>query len=127
MKYLLVIVLTSFVAVTVFGVFGMNHTNGHNEARGCIAATSQGIDCPKEAGITFAAFHLDAFKHFSTAIFGLLLISLFAAIGLSLGRTSLAPPCAARISRAYRECLRLLSTRSYTRWLALHENSPAFL
>ena len=138
MKFLFAgIVLTSFIAFTLFGVFGMAHANEHGYDGGCVAATIQGADCPKKMSLVdFFAFHLDAFRGFSLATAGesllisLLTLVLFAAgVGLGILLNSLAPPPLNLAYARYEHWLfpNSLHKHKFTRWLALHENSPAAL
>ncbi len=136
MKYFGVFLIMGFVGISVFGAFGM-HTGMQNHNGGCIAATAQGADCPKQGNpLEYLTFHLDAFRDFSTVIFEenllayLLVLALLAAgVGLALLLGNLAPPQSDLAYFRYGQGenfnsppkLRLL------RWLALHENSPATL
>ncbi|OGZ24589.1 MAG: hypothetical protein A2896_00555 [Candidatus Nealsonbacteria bacterium RIFCSPLOWO2_01_FULL_43_32] len=119
-----ILFITGLVGLAVFGILAMSHSAGQSHD-GCIAATAQGTDCPKEDGtIFFAAFHLDVFRSFSTAIFNgktasmlFLLIALFFAVAFGL---------AAHYHRQqFLKSSFFPSQRELTRWLALHENSPA--
>lgn len=135
------LLIASYVAIGVFGVFGM-HTQADMDKQGhggvassnCIAATAKGVDCPKEVGpIDFAAFHIDAFKGFSLTTFGenllasLLILALLvigAGLGALRGRLALS-----RLKLAYSrygpEQFSPPHKQHLLRWLALHENSPA--
>jgi len=137
MKFLLTtFLIASFVGVAVFGVFGMGHSEqGHNG--GCIAASTQGVDCPTNSDpIDSAAFHLNAFKTFSAATFEkstlaslltLLLLAMAAVLGLLSGNLT-APRLNLASSRFKRpEYFNLPPEHKLTRWLRLHENSPANL
>jgi hypothetical protein len=135
MKYVHVFLLVGFIAISVFGIFSMSDV-GHDHADTCIAATAQGADCPKESNpLSYLAFHLDGFKSLSSITVGentlVLLITLvffIAGVGAALERSNLvAPP----LDRAYAlrknwQLFNVSSKRAITRWLALHENSPAF-
>lgn len=75
MKLFAKFLLVGFVGIAVLSPFGMHVSAigsdmaGHDSNIGnCIAAVTQGVDCPIEVGsMGFAAFHLDAFRVFSTA------------------------------------------------------------
>ena len=139
MKYLFTIILvTSFIGIAVFGVFGMhgNGMQGHDDmaSSNCIAATAKGMDCPKETEpINFFNFHLDAFRSFSTATFGanllaslLVLTLLFIGVVLSTLLDNLAhPQLNLAYSRYEPEQFSSPHKQQLLRWLALHENSPA--
>jgi len=127
------ILLVSFVGIGFLGFAGMYHSNQQNHNDGCIWATSQGINCPKQSNpINYLTLHLNAFKDFSTVIFDnvattLLIFSLFI-VGATLGilLENLAPP---KLSLAYQRLKRSDSFHSsfqykLIHWLALHENSP---
>ena len=131
--FLAALLIISFAGVAVFGFFAMDHADGHGYS-GCIAATSRGVDCPREADpLGVAAFHLVAFKSFSTATFAsvmagmLLLVLAFAYTSHALlDVRKQASPARARF-------FRFLDGRSYLLgeqiryWLALHENSPGVI
>ncbi|MEK9154816.1 MAG: hypothetical protein AAB596_02000 [Patescibacteria group bacterium] len=136
MKIVLIIFLIlSFVGIAVFGAFAMGHESGaHN---GCVAVTAQGIDCPKENGVfSFIAFHFDAFRSFSTAVFGENLLASFLTLVLVIGGASLGILLGNLVSLVFpqlnfsysryrrREFFNSLSKREFIYWLALHENSP---
>lgn len=138
MKSALAILLVfSFIGIGVFGVFAMGHNSniGHN---GCIASTVQGIDCPKENDtVPFVAFHLDVFRSFSALIFegnltNILLLLIISALSIVLGiiaKIHLVPPTLAKnyYYSQFLEPHHFSYQRELTRWLALHENSPAIL
>lgn len=127
--------ITGFIGIAVFGVFAMDHGSDQGHS-GCIAATAQGADCPKEENsLSFLNFHLDAFRSFSMATFGenlasafllliaLVLIAAFGVIaGISPARSALATNYR---RRQFLESHSFPSQRELTHWLALHENSPA--
>jgi len=129
------IIIFSIIGIAVFGVFNMNHRQAHGMNQGnCIAATAKGMDCPKEAdSIDFAAFHIDAYKGFSLAIFGksamsmlLLAFSSWLFVGLALFSPHLFnPPQLAFYRYRFRDSFFPPQKQQITRWLALHENSPA--
>lgn len=125
-------VLLGFISVAVFGAFAMQplHHSG-----GCIAASVQGVVCPNQSNLFESlAFHLDALRDFSTAIFGahivaslLMLAMLIAGAGLALLLGATAPPQPSRMRARYRprESFRSPLQQALLRWLSLHENSPA--
>ena len=129
-----VVVIGSFLAIAVFGVFAMNHGGEHSY--GCLAATARGVaDCPNQANpFAFLAFHLDAFKSFSTATVGsplasalLVMLALIFASFLTLFFKDTAPvPSRLQVHRRKRqESFGFPFRLQLNRWLALHENSPA--
>lgn len=100
----------------------------------CILATTKGIDCPKQASpIDFAAFHIDAFRKFSLATFGENLTNIFLLASASLIFTVAAffyrnifiTPNLAFYKYRCKSSLLHHQKQHLTRWLALHENSPA--
>jgi hypothetical protein len=128
------LLLASLTGIAVFGVFSMSHTGAHDMSpANCIAATAKGTDCPKEAKpIDFATFHIDAYNRLSLATVSedaiSALVSAFASLTF-IGSTLFSlgffkPPHLAwhRLENA----LPPLQQQELTRWLALHENSPAF-
>jgi len=128
--------LVSFVGVAAFGFSGMHYNDSQDHGGSCIWAASQGVDCPKQGSTTnYLTFHLDAFKGFSTAIFvGNVMSSLFLTltsllfIGLAfLSPNLFKPPQLAFYRHQYRDSFSPHQKQRLTRWLALHENSPATL
>jgi hypothetical protein len=129
-------VIFSFAAIAVFGVFAMNHGGEHSH--GCIAATAQGVaDCPNQANpFAFLAFHLDAFKSFSTATVGSLLASALL-VALALIFVSFlalffkdTAPLLSRLQthqRKRQESFEFPFRLQLNHWLALHENSPSVI
>ncbi len=126
------LLIFGFAGVAVFGFAAM----GHNETSHskCLAATAQGIICPDAmSALDFAAFHLNTFRDFTTAIFSgsslsalLLSLALLLLVGFGILTGGLNSPVLNftrryKLSPAYSSPLE----QSLTRWLALHENSPA--
>lgn len=132
---LTIFLITGFIGIAVFGVFAMNHGFDYGHG-GCIAATAQGIDCPKEENsASFLNFHLNTFRSFSTATFSenltsvlflLIALVLISALGV-IASISLVPPAFAANyrRRQFLESYSFPFQRELTHWLALHENSPA--
>lgn len=127
-------IMVSFAALALFGFTAMGHEGSAHE--GCVAAASQSMDCPGGMGtLEFAAFHLRAFRSFSSAdvsagIFTVMLLAALFALarvwGSGLARASLLRPFAPVPSFIHRHQsfappLELILWR----WLALHENSPS--
>lgn len=129
-----VFLISSFVSIAVFGVFAMSHGMERGHA-GCIAATAQGADCPKEESVlSFIAFHLDTLRSFSTAIFGQNILSLFPLIVslllLIATGTLYAGLGAFGLLSQFKQSLEPSPSplqQHSIRWLALHEHSPAVL
>ncbi|MDP2598316.1 MAG: hypothetical protein Q8P49_00625 [Candidatus Liptonbacteria bacterium] len=126
-------ILLSFIGIAVFGIFAMGHMGEHG---GCIAATASGGLCPGEANpLAEIAFHLEAFKGFSTATFPgfmagmtglLMLLSLaFAYIFRSLIDFHVSPSLGQQFSSSPIGGRSLFGIESVRSWLALHENSPS--
>ena len=125
--------ILSVVGIALFGVFAMGHgaEQGHS---GCIAATAQGGDCPKEASVlSFIAFHLGALRSFSTAIFSqsilflfLVVVSLLSLIAIGRAYARIDSPGLFLLKQSLESSASPLQQR-IIRWLALHENSPAIL
>lgn len=132
MKYLLtIILLLCFVSIAVFSIFSM-HAGMQDHGGGCIAAIIQGTGCPNQGSLAdYLAFHLNAFKNFSTAPFmnsaSSLLILFLLVIGIASGalRGNLAPPKFTYYQIRRSDSFSPPSQRGLLCWLALHENSPA--
>lgn len=118
-----------------FGAFGM-HTGMQSHDGGCVAATTQGVDCPNQSNPTdYFSFHLNAFKDFSTAtpggnvlmfVFALTLLVVWAILKIFVDNPTF-PKLGLAHSRRFRwEFFKSSPKREFIRWLSLHENSPAF-
>jgi len=127
------ILLASFIAVIMFSFVGM-HAGAQDHNGGCVFASSQGIDCPRQFNfLDYISFHFNSLRNFSTvatsdSLLSLLLMSFLfaAAIGLGVPRGSLTPPKFLPAYHQYRsEFFRLPQKNELLRWLSLHENSPA--
>ncbi len=129
-----ILIVVSFVAISVFGFIGVEFMTSHHEA--CIVSTVHGGMCPEaSAPLDYINFHMNALKSFSTAVFGyssalgaLLLVSILA---LAAAFKLVAPGFAdtnLAIARFGAELAKPSSplTRRLLRWLSLCENSPAF-
>ena len=134
MKSLFIILfISSFIGIAVFGFVGMHHGMQVHDG-GCIAATSQGTDCPKQANpVDYAVFHLDAFKSFSLASFresplNVFLLAFAALFLIGFGffpRFFLRPPHLILSQSTFRDTFFSPQKQEITHWLALHENSPS--
>lgn len=136
MKRLTIFICLSFIGLAVFGFIGMNHGSGHGY-NGCIAVMAKGVSCPEETNsLSFLNFHVNAFKSFSTAVFGgnaLAALLFLAGLGLLIGSRVAAdifsaPPRLIEYSR-YKHFLESFSPprQKEFHWLALRENSPTAL
>lgn len=67
------LLIISFLGVAVFGFVSMIFGAQHNG--GCIASKFGSL-CPLNNPLAFVIFHLGAFKYFSTAVFGAVLLFL---------------------------------------------------
>ena len=129
MKVLPVFIVLSFIGIAVFGAFAMaeDTENNHN---GCIASTAKGASCPMENGFSSFAFHINAFKSFSTAILNGSLASLmllFMAFALAL--------VFRLILKTFSEThqnIKIFKNHFFgfqsavVHWISIHENSPNF-
>ena len=122
-----ILLVISFTAVAVFGVFLMS-----DHAR-CLGSFSEGIPCPSENPLAFIAFPLSAFRGFSTAVFqsslSLAAVALFLAAFLLFLVQSLffAVRPFSFLFRGLRGIFlgaRFSARRKNIRWTALHELSP---
>ncbi|OGZ00371.1 MAG: hypothetical protein A2945_03415 [Candidatus Liptonbacteria bacterium RIFCSPLOWO2_01_FULL_52_25] len=129
MRYVSVLLLVGFIGLAVFGGFSM-HAGMQDHGGSCVAATAQGIDCPKNnSPLSYLAFHFDALKGFSTAVFGNFMTTLFL-LALAL-MCAFRPLSGLRARSSFEYAAGGLrgerSSRAGERirhWLALHENSP---
>ena len=119
------------VGISMLGFVGMIHGVQAHDG-GCIAAMTQGMNCPIESNLAdYLAFHFDALKKFSTAIFSgiaasLLILSLLViAVAFGIPPRNLVLPQFAYYRLRRTDPLAPPSRYELIRWLALHENSPA--
>jgi len=127
MKFALItLLIISFVGVAVFGFVSMIFGADHNG--GCIAVNRLGSLCPINNPLIFLVFHLGAFKYFSTAVFGAVLLFLFFGIVFSI----LPKPLNSDeegdefvFGRNFFESFCIFK-KQLNRWLSLHTNSPTF-
>lgn len=118
--------IVSFIAVSVFGVWVMNHGGeGHG---GCIGADVMNGVCPSSNPIAFISFHLRAFLRFSTAVFGALALASIILL-VALRNVHVSVPSALRrlwhsrlrVVRAVNIRARASSRIVIMRWLSLLE------
>ena len=120
------LLIISFVGVAVFGfismIFGVDHNGG------CIASNRLGALCPINNPLIFLVFHLGAFKYFSTAVFGTVLLLLLFGIVFSI----LPKPLNSDeeedefiFGRSFFESFCIFK-KQLNHWLSLHTNSPTF-
>ncbi len=130
------LVILSFAGVAIFGFSSMNGCNGHDI--GCLAAAIERAACPATNNpFTVLIFHLSAFKNFTAAVFGenILSFSLILAVLIYMAglaailRPRFAPHLAFSSPQygQFKESDISPPKTRFMRWLALHENSPAFL
>ena len=134
MKYLGLFILIGFASLSIFGAFGMHaFTEDHNS--GCIVATSQSADCPREINpFDSLALHAGIFKNFSDAVFGgigafALALSMLSAMAMLLGFVIFdlnRPKITVARRQTSPDSWNPPSKYDFNRWLALHEESPAF-
>ncbi len=118
-----IFLITSFVAVAVFGFMAMK--SEHHA--GCIAATTQEMGCPGQNDpLVYLNFHFDAFKNFSTATLGnalSLLLSFLLAVATAFQK-GFTPKRFAYSKYRRLDSSNVFSQDQFTHWLALHEISP---
>ncbi len=78
MKFVVLILLTTFISLSVFGFFAMDFM-GHETAHACWTTTAQGAPCADFNPFNIIAFHAQAFRAFGMATFvsALLLLVFF--------------------------------------------------
>ncbi|MEX2053010.1 MAG: hypothetical protein WD898_02155 [Candidatus Paceibacterota bacterium] len=84
---LTMLVVISFLGMAVLGFWTMNHATGHTA---CAASLAQGSLCPNSV-LSFISFHVNAFRTFSSAILGQLVL-LFLAMILLASPSLVQPP-----------------------------------
>lgn len=65
-----VLLVISFTSIAVFGFLALGHANGSHVHAGCMAAILYNTQCPESNIFASLAFHMNAFRGFSTAIPG---------------------------------------------------------
>ncbi len=131
-----VFTIIGFISVAVFGFAAMNHNSNHSHG-GCVAAATQGTDCPKGSDVTaFLNFHFYAFRSFSLATIGenvmsalsLVIFTSLLFIGLAfLSFFLFRPPKLVFYRYQFQNSFLPPQKQKLTRWLARHENSPNIL
>jgi hypothetical protein len=116
-------VLASFIGIGVFGFVSIHFDGGH--AVRCIASAvnGQSAPCPEVNPFAYAAFHTEALKKFSSAVFAALaLVVLFVFAWSILGMISgLSVPLAYARRQETDDSFSDHFRRVATHWLALHE------
>lgn len=130
-----IFLIASFLGIAVFGASAMNHGSGNGHS-GCIAVTAQKAICPMGGNaFSFIAFHFNAFRSFTTAIFGdgfvgmtasLIVLFLILAIGffVKINSTPLVIKTDYNFNR-FSESNYFSFQQKLIHWLALRENSPS--
>ncbi len=125
------VLILAFISLAVFGLFGMGDMNGSHV--NCIASEIQNGNCPVANTLfSFAGFHLNALKIFSSAVFGANILSLIIALFLIRGFIGLLKfkfliPVFARESENLTRLNLLKAGWKFSRWLSFRENSPSFV
>ena len=132
--YIVTILIISFMGVAALGAMFMMPHGDHGEEVACIASLAKGNMCPKGDVFASLAFHVSAFKNFSTAVFaGSSLIFLLASIALliftsiAIFRLLAVPKTVLNFNTRYRYLFDFISIppkQEFLRWFSLHENSP---
>src|SRR3989344_6177675 len=117
--------IISFIGVAVFGFISMVY--GADHGVGCVASRINGTGFCPQNGIMDFVFHLDAFKFFSKAVFGVLLIIFLSGVIFSI----LPKPLNGDEEDDYIISFNKISRprakfkTQLSHWLSLHINSPA--
>ena len=136
MKYVDIFLLLGLIGLTLFGALGL-HLGMQGHDGGCIAAATQGVDCPRQGDfLGFLTFHFEVFKDLSTVVLNenlliLLVTLILATIGWFLGTlfanlVSL-KPSSGGYPGGRQEFFDPSSQSRLVHWLALHEKSPTRL
>jgi len=133
-RLLILLIIISFAAITVFGFLGMDHNNMADG--GCLASAASNSPCPtKTSAFAIAFFHLNAFAKFGTAllidnltVFFSLLLALFTVLtiwgtGFKLQKPELVGSLSFKsLSVQYNSFAQKIAY-----WLTLLRNSPALI
>lgn len=133
MKLFGMFALTCVVWLSLFGVSSV-HAGMQDHAGRCIAAITQGSECPKDSSVLgYLTFHMETVRGFMSAIFSSdvpyssLGLSVFAFLLLlfSFKKSSQTSDrfVAYRV-RAVGDHSLFFSKEKFVKWLVLHENSP---
>ncbi|KKS44346.1 hypothetical protein A2567_00515 [Candidatus Azambacteria bacterium RIFOXYD1_FULL_42_11] len=122
----IIFLIISFLGVAIFGFVSMIFGDIHNG--GCIAENRLGAPCPLNGAFTFVVFHLDAFKYFSTAVLGVILLILLSGMIFSVLPRPLNGEDDDFVFQVQGGLFPVLpKIRRIIRWLSLHINSPDFI
>ena len=141
MKSAITTILIFGLAITAFfGVFSIGCDGGGctDDAHSwCFAAQAEAAPCPSNANSgSFLNFHLGALKIFSSAVFGeyiraafmaaLAFVFIIASAAYEIAVGGYMTPAMAYSRRSDSVPRFFSSARKFYRWLARHENSPAY-
>ncbi len=126
------IILTSLIAVSIFGFVGLSEMHKSGMDQNCLANVAQGITCPVKDGVfAFAVFHLKSLRGLSQS--GFLNISPIFLLTVLLSAFTLALAIPPNLSglfssqiyfrRNYEDKIRDVGTKMIF-WLSHLENSP---
>ena len=117
------LILISFIAIAVFGILAMGHTQAHGDS--CLATMAGNATCATENPLASLNFHLSTFKSFSqTTLATFLTLALM--LLMLLWRPAFLILVAAQASKKPSHNYSLQDTqlphqRMLQRWLARHE------
>ena len=121
-KWLTIAAIVGFSGMAVFSFMAMGHASSHFD---CFAKIAQGTLCPG-GPLAYVNFHLNAFRIFSTAVFGASILSaillLLAVLAVYFLKQS--PPVTASFVFIGRPDFKFVTSaqkRQFYRWLSLHE------
>ncbi|OGN28373.1 MAG: hypothetical protein A3A33_05135 [Candidatus Yanofskybacteria bacterium RIFCSPLOWO2_01_FULL_49_25] len=125
-SFIIIIILCSFVGIASFGLLAMHYGTDQGGNSSCIGAIAQGSDCPSTDIFSSVIFHFNSSRIFSTAVFGQsILLLLIAIVMLSCTDIAIIDTSNPR-KNSFVIRVPFLSPH-IIHWLALHENSPAFI
>ena len=93
MRTIAPILLVTFIAISVLGVFAISSMNEMDHGK-CLAAAINGFKCPNESVATRTIFHVNAARALTTTMLALSLISLALFAAFSILERILLPWCA---------------------------------
>ena len=117
------LILVSFIAIAVFGIIAMGHTQGHETS--CLAKMAGNATCATENPLASLNFHLTTFKSFSQttlATFLTLILMLLMLLWRPTFLVLIPAQASKQTSRNYSlQDTQLPNQRMLQRWLARHE------
>ena len=128
-KLLSLLLLTSILAIGIFGFASMSHNDGHST--GCVASTIDNTQCPENI-VEMSVHHIQAYLTFFSVILttpillSILILVFLMLVGFSAKLAGFQYAGVDRRLIRKKLEIKVSILRKLIRWLSLFENSPSF-